>query len=135
MQTLKIRLAREYIEILEYQKQYSILLHTAVRFMLKDETFKSLYDYTSKNKSELLKKLANIKYINLMNSWFIQCAISEAHGIVTSFNAQLEIYKNKIVQRNKLLNKNDKTFKESKLLDKLLMLKEPRIIFGRKKKF
>lgn len=134
MQTLKIKLAKEYTEIIKYQKQYSILLHTAIRYMLKDEKLKSLYDYTSKTKSNLLQKLSKIKYIDLMNSWFIQCAISEAYGIVTSFNSQVEIYKSKAAKRDDFLLKKNKTFKENKLLEKLLTIKEPRIIFGRKKK-
>ena len=108
MQTLKLKLEREYDEILEYQKQYSILLHTAVKFMLKEEKLKSLYDYESKTKGDLLEKLSKLNHIELMNSWFMQCAISEAYSIVNSFNAKQEIYKSKELLKNELLLKKDK---------------------------
>lgn len=135
MQTLKLKLEREYNEILEYQKQYSILLHTAVKFMLKEEKLKSLYDYESKTKSDLLEKLSKLNHIELMNSWFMQCAISEAYSIVNSFNAKQEIYKSKELLKNELLLKKDKTYKESCLLKKLLKIKKPKLIFGGRKNF
>ena len=72
MQTLKIKLAKEYTEIIKYQKQYSILLHTAIRYMLKDEKLKSLYDYTSKTKSDLLQKLSKIKNIHMLRRTILQ---------------------------------------------------------------
>lgn len=133
MQTLKIKLDHEYKEIIEYQKQYSILLHTSVKFMLKDIELKSLYDYTSKTNSDLLKKLNDLNHIELMNSWFMQCAISEAYSMVNSFKSKLEIYKNKKIQRDNLLAKKDRTYVEEKTLQKLLKIKEPKIIFGGRK--
>ena len=70
-----------------------------------------------------------------MNSWFIQCAISEAYSIVNSFNAKQEIYKSKELLKNELLLKKDKIYKESCLLKKLLKIKKPKLIFGGRKNF
>ena len=79
MQTLKFRIEHKYNDlIIEYQKQYSIILRSAFKhFQKEDKDLKSLFDYKYIS-SPLMKHIQSLNNINLMNNWFIQCAISEA---------------------------------------------------------
>lgn len=133
MQTLKIKIDQN-DNILEYQRQYSIILHTCVKHMLNEEKLDTLYNYTSKD-GNLIKKVNLLKHIELMNSWFIQCAISEAYSIINSFNIKLKNYENKKALMNELLSKKHRTFKENRKLQKLMRIKKPKIIFGGRKNF
>ena len=83
MQTLKFKIKHEFAEeILKYQREYSLLFHSAFEFIKNDEKKDSCFDYM-KGSSPLIQYLKSLNNIELMNSWFIQCAISEAYQLVS----------------------------------------------------
>ena len=83
MQTLKFKIKHDYeSEILSHQREYSSLLHSAFEFIKNDEKKDSCFDYM-KSSSSLIQYLKSLNNIELMNSWFIQCAISEAYQLVS----------------------------------------------------
>ena len=136
MQTLKFKIEHKYNDlIIEYQKQYSILLHSAFKYFQKeDNDLKSLFDYKYIS-SPLMKHIQSLNNITLMNNWFIQCAISEAYQLFKSYQSKLDEYNQKLDRKQELLNKEKRTLKENKELRKLFKAKFPKIIFGGKENF
>ena len=135
MQSLKFKIKHEFKEdILNYQREYSSLLHICFEFIKNDQTSHTLFDYKYKD-SALMKKLKLMNNVELMNSWMRQCAISEAYLIFQTFNFKQEKYNEKIQRKNELNQKENLLKFEKKELRKLQKLKEPKIVFGRKKAF
>ena len=136
MQTLKFRIEHKYNDLIfEYQKQYSILLHSAFKYFQKeDKDLKSLFDYKYIS-SPLMKHIQSLNNITLMNNWFIQCAISEAYQLFKSYQSKLDEYNQKLDRKNELLNKQSLTYLEKKELRKLNKINKPKVIFGGKINF
>jgi IS605 OrfB family transposase len=135
MQTLKFKIEHKHNDlIIEYQKQYSILLHSAFKYFQKEDKIDSLFNY-EKGSSNLIQKLKSLNNINLMNSWFIQCAVNEAYQLHKSYQSKLDEYNQKQDRKQELLNKEKRTFKENKELRKLFKANFPKVIFGGKKNF
>ena len=136
MQTLKFKIEHKYNDlIIEYQKQYSILLHSAFKhFQKEDKDLKSLFDYKYIS-SPLMKHIQSLNNITLMNNWFIQCAISEAYQLFKSYQSKLNEFNQKQERKQELLNKEKRTFKEKKELKKLNKINKPKVIFGGKINF
>ena len=64
MQTLKFKIKHKHNDlIVEYQKQYSILLHSAFKYFQKEEKIDSLFNY-EKGSSNLIQKLKSLNNIN-----------------------------------------------------------------------
>ena len=68
-----------------------------------------------------------------MNSWLIQCAVSEAFQMNELFSLKREEYAKKLLRKNELAQKKNLLKTEKKKLRKFQKLKEPKIVFGRKK--
>ena len=135
MQTLKFRIGHNYDDlIVEYQKQYSILLHSAFKYFQKEEKIDSLFNY-EKGSSNLIQKLKSLNNINLMNSWFIQCAVNEAYQLFKSYLYRIDEYNQKQERKQELLNKDKLTYLEKKELRKLNKINKPKVIFGGKINF
>ena len=135
MQTLKFKIEHKHNDlIIEYQKQYSILLHSAFKYFQKEDKIDSLFNY-EKGSSNLIQKLKSLNNINLMNSWFIQCAVNEAYQLFKSYLYRIDEFNQKLDRKTELLNKENRTFKENKELRKLFKAKFPKIIFGGKYNF
>ena len=135
MQTLKFRIGHKYNDlIVEYQKQYSILLHSAFKYFQKEEKIDSLFNY-EKGSSNLIQKLKSLNNINLMNSWFIQCAVNEAYQLFKSYLYRIDEYNQKQERKQELLNKDKLTYLEKKELRKLNKINKPKVIFGGKINF
>lgn len=130
MQTLKFKIKHEYAEeILNYQREYSSMLHSAFELLKNEDELKSVFNYIQSS-STVIKKLNELNSIELMNSWFIQNCIKEAYQIVQSFKVKQEEYKKKL-QRRKELEQKEKLLKaEKKELRHLQKIKEPKVIFG-----
>ena len=65
MQTLKFKIEHKHNDlIVEYQKQYSILLHSAFKYFQKEDKIDSLFNY-EKGSSNLIQKLKSLNNINL----------------------------------------------------------------------
>ena len=136
MQTLKIKIESEFgKQIIQYQRQYSILLHVALKYFQKEDAdLKSLFDYKYIS-SPLMKKIQSLNNVELMNNWFIQCAISEAYQLFKSYQFKIKEYNEKIELRNELLQKSKRTKKENKQLKKLFKVHYPKVIFGSRTNF
>ena len=135
MQTLKFKIEHKYNDlIIEYQKQYSILLHSAFKYFQKEDKIDSLFNY-EKGSSNLIQKLKSLNNINLMNSWFIQCAVNEAYQLFKSYQSKLDEYNQKLERKRELLNKQSLTYLEKKELKKLNKINKPKVIFGGKINF
>ena len=135
MQTLKFKIEHRYNDlIVEYQKQYSILLHSAFKYFQKEDKIDSLFNY-EKGSSNLIQKLKSLNNINLMNSWFIQCAVNEAYQLFKSYQSKLDEYNQKLERKVELLNKEKLTYLEKKELRKLNKINKPKVIFGGKINF
>ena len=136
MQTLKFKIEHKHNDlIIEYQKQYSIVLHSAFKYFQKeDKDLKSLFDYKYIS-SPLMKHIQSLNNINLMNNWFIQCAISEAYQLFKSYQSKLDEYNQKQERKQELLNKDKLTYLEKKELKKLNKINKPKVIFGGKINF
>jgi len=135
MQTLKFKIKHDYNEvILDYQREYSFMLHSAFELLKNEKDLKSVFNYI-KSDSNILKKLNELNNIELMNSWFIQCCIKEAHQLVESFKLKQEEYAKKLLRKNELEQKKNLLKAEKKELRKLQKLKEPKVIFGGRKLF
>lgn len=75
---LKYQTTEENLSLIQkYQRQYNSLLHNCYQYFQKQEKLKSLFNYY-KTDSELRQKIKKLNNIELLNSWFIQCAINEA---------------------------------------------------------
>ena len=135
MQTLKFKIEHKYNDlIVEYQKQYSILLHSAFKYFQKEEKIDSLFNY-EKGSSNLIQKLKSLNNINLMNSWFIQCAVNEAYQLFKSYLYRIDEFNQKQERKQELLNKQSLTYLEKKELRKLNKIYKPKVIFGGKINF
>lgn len=136
MQTLKIKIESNIEkEIIEYQRQYSILLHVAFKYLQNlNEELSVISNYIIKN-SELIKKIQALNNAELMNSWFIQSAIKEAYQLFKSYQFKIKEYNEKINLRNELLQKSKRTKKENKQLRKLFKIHYPKVIFGSRNNF
>lgn len=135
MQTLKFKIEHNYNDlIIEYQRQYSILLRSAFKYFQKELELKSVFLYIT-NDSELIQKLKSLNNIELMNSWFMQSAIKEAYQLYKSYQSKLDDYNQKQERKQELINKEKRTFKENKELRKLFKAKFPKVIFGGKYSF
>ena len=135
MQTLKFKIEHRYNDlIIEYQKQYSIILRSAFKYFQNEIELKSVFSYITNN-SDLIKRLKSLNNVELMNSWFIQSAIKEAYQLFKSYQSKLDEYNQKLDRKNELLNKENRTFKENKELKKLNKINKPKVIFGGKINF
>ena len=135
MQTLKFKIKHRYNDlIVEYQKQYSILLHSAFKYFQKEDKIDSLFNY-EKGSSNLIQKLKSLNNINLMNSWFIQCAVNEAYQLFKSYLYRIDEFNQKQERKQELLNKDKLTYLEKKELKKLNKINKPKVIFGGKENF
>ena len=107
MQTLKFKIEHKYNDlIIEYQKQYSIILRSAFKYFQKeDKDLKSLFSYKYVS-SPLMKHIQSLNNVELMNNWFIQCAISEAYQLFKSYQSKLDEYNQKQERKQELLNLN-----------------------------
>lgn len=122
MQTLKIKYKSDdmmlYNTLLQYQKQYSSCLHFS---------YNRIFDNSNITEVELRQLLSNLNNIELLDSWFKQCAIKEAKFIYNS-RKTLEFTlteKQKQKWNNDQIEKARRKFEHSKL----------RPIFGSKKLF
>jgi len=132
MQTLKFKVKHEFAdEILNYQREYSSLLHSAFEFIKRDDCKDSCFDYM-KGTSPLVKYLKSLNNIESMNSWLIQCAVSEAFQLVQAFKLKQEDYKKKLQRKTELERKEKLDRLEKKELRRLQKVKEPKLVFGRK---
>ena len=135
MQTLKFRIEHRYNDlIVEYQKQYSIILHSAFKYFQKELELKSVFSYITNN-SDLIKRLKSLNNVELMNSWFIQSAIKEAYQLFKSYQSKLDEFNQKLDRKTELLNKDKLTYLEKKELRKLNKINKPKVIFGGKTNF
>ena len=135
MQTLKFKIKHKHNDlIVEYQKQYSILLHSAFKYFQKELELKSVFSYITNN-SDLIKRLKSLNNVELMNSWFTQSAIKEAYQLFKSYQSKLNEYNQKQERKNELLNKDKLTYLEKKELKKLNKINKPKVIFGGKINF
>ena len=135
MQTLKFKIEHKHNDlIIEYQKQYSILLRSAFKYFQKEDKIDSLFNY-EKGSSNLIQKLKSLNNINLMNSWFIQCAVNEAYQLHKSYQSKLDEYNQKLDRKIELLNKQTLTYLEKKELKKINKINKPKVIFGGKTNF
>lgn len=122
MQTLKIKYKSDdmllYNTLLQYQKQYSSCLHFS---------YNRIFDNPNITEVELRQLLNNLNNIELLDSWFKQCAIKEAKFIYNS-RKTLEFTlteKQKQKWNNDQIEKAKRKFEHSKM----------RPIFGSKKLF
>lgn len=135
MQTLKFKIEHRYNDlIVEYQKQYSIILRSVFKYFQNEIELKSVFSYITNN-SDLIQKLKSLNNVELMNSWFIQSAIKEAYQLFKSYQSKLDEYNQKQERKIELLNKEKRTFKENKELKKLNKINKPKVIFGGKTNF
>ena len=135
MQTLKFKIEHKHNDlIIEYQKQYSIVLHSAFKYFQKEDKIDSLFNY-EKGSSNLIQKLKSLNNINLMNSWFIQCAVNEAYQLFKSYLYRIDEFNQKQERKQELLNKDKLTYLEKKELKKLNKINKPKVIFGGKINF
>lgn len=135
MLTLKFKIKHNYIsQIIEYQRQYSILLHYAFNYMNRQNKLDSLFNY-QKGSSKLITYLKSLQNIDLMNSWFIQCAVNEAYQMIKNYQIKIDQYNQKIRKKDELLNKQKLNYIEKKQLKQLNKLKYPKVIFGGRKNF
>ena len=133
MQTLKFKIKHESgEEILKYQQEYSSLLHSAFEYLKNEEKLDSLFNY-EKGSSKLIQYLRSLKNVERLNSWFVQCCVNEAFQLVQSLSLKREEYAKKLLRKNELEQKKNLLKAEKKELRKLQKLKEPKIVFGRKK--
>lgn len=136
MQTLKFNIEHEFTDlIIEYQRQYSILFHSAFKYFNNLNNELSVISNYITNNSELIQKLKLLNNIELMNSWFIQSAIKEAYQLFKSYQSKLDEYNQKLERKQELLNKDKLTYLENKELRKLSKVKFPKVIFGGKQNF
>ena len=133
MQTLKFKILDEFkSEILNYQREYSDVLHVCTKHLLNDlknNQFGTMFEYKVLA-SSLMQKLKKLNNIEHLQNWFVQCALSEAYQIVQSFKLKQEEYKKKLQRKNELEQKEKLIKAEKKELRYLQKLKEPKVIFG-----
>ena len=135
MQTLKFRIEHRYNDlIVEYQKQYSIILRSVFKYFQNEIELKSVFSYITNN-SDLIQKLKSLNNVELMNSWFIQSAIKEAYQLFKSYQSKLDEFNQKQERKQELLNKDKLTYLEKKELKKLNKINKPKVIFGGKTNF
>jgi IS605 OrfB family transposase len=136
MQTLKFKIEHNCEElIIEYQKQYSILLRSAFKYFQNLNIELSVISNYITNDSELIQKLKSLNNVELMNSWFTQSAIKEAYQLFKSYQYKLNEYNQKLERKNELLNKDKLTYLEKKELKKLNKINKPKVIFGGRTNF
>ena len=105
MQTLKFKIKHEYNEeILNYQREYSSLFHSAFEYLKNETKLDSLFNY-EKGSSSLIKYLKSLNNIELMNSWLIQCCVNEAFQLVNLFKLKQDDYKNRLQRKSELEQK------------------------------
>ena len=136
MLTLKFKIRHNFIkEFLEYQRQYTILFHSAFKFIENDlASGHSLFDYKYKD-SAVMQKLKTLKNVEALDSLFVQCAIDEAYQLAKSFKTTLKSYEDKLKRRNTLEQKHKKTKSEVFELKRLQKLKTPKVVFGGRNTF
>lgn len=138
MQTLKIRIkSNNQKQILEYQRQYSSVLHICFNYFYqqnKKDKLGSLFDYKVLS-NPLMIKLKSLNNINLINQWFLQSALSEAYSLINTFNYRLDQYKDKLKRKQQLLGINSRTKQQKKQLRKLFKIRQPKLVFGGKHNF
>jgi IS605 OrfB family transposase len=136
MQTLKFKIEHKYNDlIIEYQKQYSILLHSAFNYFNNLNAELSVISNYITNNSDLIQKLKDLNNVELINSWFTQSAIKEAYQLFKSYQCKLNEYNQKLDRKHELLNKQSLTYLEKKELKKLNKINKPKVIFGGKTNF
>ena len=93
---LKYDVNQEYQSIIQkYQRQYSSILHIFYQQLAKEQELKSEFSYI-KSDSICIQKVKELNNIELMNAWFIQCAIKEAYQLLKS-NKDDEGNKTKVI--------------------------------------
>ena len=104
MQTLKFKIEHKHNDlIIEYQRQYSIILRSAFKhFQKEDKNLKSLFSYKYIS-SPLIKHIQSLNNITLMNNWFIQCAIKEAYQLFKSYQSKLDEYNQKLERKQRII--------------------------------
>ena len=103
MQTLKFKIEHKHNDlIIEYQRQYSIILRSAFKYFQNEIDLKSVFSYITNN-SDLIQKLKSLNNITLMNNWFIQCAISEAYQLFKSYQCKLDEYNQKLERKQRII--------------------------------
>ncbi len=136
MQTLKFKIEHNCEElIIEYQKQYSIILHSAFNYFNNLNVELSVISNYITNNSDLIKKLKSLNNVELMNSWFTQSAIKEAYQLFKFYQIKINEYNQKHERKQELLNKDNLTYLEKKELKKLNKINKPKVIFGGKNNF
>ena len=136
MQTLKFKIEHKHNDlIIEYQKQYSIILHSAFNYFNNLNTDLSVISNYITNNSDLIQKLKDLNNVELMNSWFTQSAIKEAYQLFKSYQSKLNEYNQKLDRKQELLNRDKLIYLEKKELKKLNKINKPKVIFGGKTNF
>ena len=136
MQTLKFKIEHNCEElILDYQKQYSSILHSAFKYFQNLNTELSVISNYITSNSELIKKLKKLNNVELINSWFTQSAIKEAYQLFKSYQCQLDEFNQKLNRKQELQRKDKLTYLEKKELKKLNKINKPKVIFGGKLNF
>ena len=93
---LKYDVIQEYQSLIQqYQRQYSSILHVFYQQLSKEQELKSEFSYIKSN-SICIQKIKTLNNIELMNSWFIQCAIKDAYQLLKS-NKDEEGNKTKVI--------------------------------------
>ena len=67
--------------IQQYQRQYSSILHVFYQQLSKETKLQTEFNYLKKD-SKCIQKSKQLNNIELMNAWFIQCAIKDAYQLV-----------------------------------------------------
>ena len=133
MQVLKFKIKHEVEDvILKYQQEYSSVLHYAFEYLKNEEKLDSLFNY-EKGSSKLIQSIRSLNNVELMSSWLVQCAVNEAFSLVQRFNLRQNEYVKKMQRKSELEQKQRLLKTEKKELNFLQKVKEPKLIFGRKK--
>ena len=133
MHTLKLKINQKFEdEILKYQREYSSVFHCAFELLNEEPDLQSVFNYIKSN-SKIIKKINELNNVELMNSWFMQSCIKESYSLVESFKLKKEEYLKKMQRKSELEQKSKLLKVEKKEIRHLQKLKEPKVIFGRKK--
>lgn len=133
MQTLKFKIKHGFEDdILNYQREYSSVLHVCFEHLLNDfknDQLGTMFDYKVLA-SPLMQKIKSMNNVDIIQVWFKQNALSEAYQMIQTFKLKQVEYSKKM-QRKSELEQKDRLLKvEKKELKHLQKLKEPKVIFG-----
>ena len=114
---LKYNVEQEYQSLIQkYQRQYSSMLHVFYQQLSKELELKSEFSYI-KSDSICIQKSKTLNNIDLMNTWFIQCAIKESYQLLKSNNETKVIFggKGNFIRRCKGLITREQFLENKKL--------------------